>query len=139
MPEAIAFRSVFAQVHFAVGVALLCWAIKLWFDASVAKRSSSAFAAGALVSLLAVVHPYMVVVALSVAGVTLLTRTWLIERTKITTADLFLTVRLGGAICATALPGLAYLVYVNRSSEVLREWLRVTDTLSPPPCSKRPT
>jgi hypothetical protein len=133
MPEAIAFRSVFAQVHFAVGVTLLCWAIKLVFDAAVAKKSSRAFAAGALVSLLAVVHPYMVVVALSVAGVTLLTRTWLIERTKITKADLFLTVRLGGAIGATALPGLAYLVYVNRSSEVLREWLRVTDTLSPAP------
>jgi hypothetical protein len=133
MPEAIAFRSVFAQVHFAVGVALLCWAIKLFFDAAVAKESNRALAAGALISLLAVVHPYMVVVALSVAGVTLLTRTWLIERTRITTADLLLTLRLGGAICATALPGLAYLVYVNRSSEVLREWLRVTDTLSPPP------
>ena len=133
MPEAIAFRSVFAQVHFAVGVTLLCWAIKLFFDAAVAKKSSRAFAAGALVSLLAVVHPYMVVVALSVAGVTLLTRTWLIEGAKITKADLFLTVRLGGAIGASALPGLAYLVYVNRSSEVLREWLRVTDTLSPAP------
>jgi hypothetical protein len=65
--------------------------------------------------------------------VTLLTRAWLIEKATITTADLFLAVRLGGAICATALPGLAYLVYVNRSSDVLREWLRITDTLSPPP------
>ncbi len=133
MPEAIAFRSVFAQVHFAVGVALLCWAIKLVFDASVEKKSRRAFAAGGLVSLLAVVHPYTVVVALSVACVTLLTRTWLIERATVTKADLFLTVRLGGAIGATALPGLAYLVYVNRTSEVLREWLRVTDTLSPAP------
>jgi hypothetical protein len=133
LPEAIAFRSVFAQVHFAVGVALLCSAIKLFFDALVQKESKRAFAAGALVSLLAVVHPYMVVVALSVAGVTLLTRTRLIERAKISKADLFLTARLGGAIFATALPGVAYLVYVSRSNEVLREWLRITDTLSPAP------
>jgi hypothetical protein len=133
LPEAIAFRSVFAQVHFAVGVALLCWAIKLFFDGLIRRESRHAFASGVVVSLLAVVHPYMVVVALSVACVTLLARPWLIERSKLATADLFLTVRLGGALWATALPGLAYLAYMNRSNEVLREWLRVTDTLSPGP------
>jgi hypothetical protein len=31
------------------------------------------------------------------------------------------------------LPGVAYAGYLNRSNEVLREWLRVTDTYSPPP------
>jgi hypothetical protein len=133
LPEAIAFRSVFAQVHFAVGVALLCWAIKLFFDGLIRRESRHAFASGVVVSLLAVVHPYMVVVALSVACVTLLARPWLIEGSKLATADLFLTVRLGGALWATALPGLAYLAYMNRSNEVLREWLRVTDTLSPAP------
>ena len=31
------------------------------------------------------------------------------------------------------IPGVAYLFHLNRSNEVLREWLRVTDTFSPPP------
>ena len=133
IPEAIAFRSVFAQVHFAVGIALLCWSIKLFFDALVEDRPSRAFAAGALVSLLAVVHPYMVVVALSIAGVTLLTRRWLLERRSIARSELLSDVRLTGAMGLTSLPGLAYLLYVSRSSKVLQEWLRVTDTLSPAP------
>src|SRR5262249_49149517 len=29
-------------------------------------------------------------------------------------------------------PGVGYLLYLNRSNEVLREWLRITDTFSPP-------
>jgi hypothetical protein len=41
--------------------------------------------------------------------------------------------RVGLAFGVAAIPGVAYLVYLNRSNEVLREWLRVTDTPSPQP------
>src|SRR5262249_21892181 len=73
MPEAIAFRAGFAQVHFAVGTALLCWAILLYFRALVEKKTGRAAVAGLLISLLAVVHPYMVVVGFVVAITALLT------------------------------------------------------------------
>src|SRR6266404_2912032 len=51
MPEAIAFRSVFAQVHFAIGIALLCYSIKLFFTALVENKMRRAFWAGLLGSL----------------------------------------------------------------------------------------
>src|SRR6185369_7528830 len=69
MPEAIAFRSMFAQVHFAIGVVLIGISLKLFFDALVGDSKPRAVIAGALVSLLAVVHPYMVVVVSGVAMV----------------------------------------------------------------------
>lgn len=133
MPEAIAFRSVFAQVHFAVGVALLCGAIKLFFDALVERKSKRAVIAGLFVSLLAVVHPYMIVVVCAVAGVSMLAWPWLIEKNTATRLDYFYLPRATGAFFAATMPGVAYLLYLNRSSEVFREWLRITDTLSPPP------
>ena len=133
MPEAIAFRSVFAQVHFAIGVALLCYAIKLFFSALVEKKPSRALGAGALVSLLALVHPYMVVVVVSVAVVTLLTRRWFAGNRKDERRDEMSLARLSTAFGAALIPGVAYLLYLNRTNEVLREWLRVTDTLSPAP------
>jgi hypothetical protein len=133
MPEAIAFRSVFAQVHFAIGVALLCYAIKLFFSALVEKKPSRAFGAGALASLLAVVHPYLVVVVISIAVVTLLTRPWVVGTSKDGRWDYILIARLSAAFGAALIPGVAYLLYLNRTNEVLREWLRVTDTLSPAP------
>jgi len=131
VPEAIAFRSVFGQVHFAVGVALLALSLKLFFDAITEERASRAFAAGALISILAVVHPYIVVVALAVATTVLLCRPVITQRESTFRRELCIGFRLGGWLAVAALPGVTYLLYVNRSSEVLREWLRVTDTLSP--------
>jgi len=133
VPEAIAFRSVFGQVHFAVGVALLALSLKLFFDAITEERASRAFAAGALISILAVVHPYIVVVALAVATTALLCRRVITQRESTSSRELYIGLRLGGSLVVAALPGVTYLLYVNRSSEVLREWLRVTDTNSPSP------
>ena len=133
MPEAIAFRSVFAQVHFTIAVALLCYAIKLLFSALVEKKTNRAVVAGALASLLAVVHPYLVIVVLSVAAVTLLTWPWIVGKSKGGRWGYILTARLSAAFGATLVPGLGYLLYLNRTNEVLREWLRVTDTPSPAP------
>ena len=133
MPEAIAFRSVFAQVHFAIGVTLLSYAIKLFFSALVEKKTNRAFVAGMLASLLAVVHPYLVIVVGSVAVVTLLTRPWIGGQSMDGRWDYTLIARLSAAFGAGAFPGVAYLLYLNRTNEVLREWLRVTDTLSPGP------
>jgi hypothetical protein len=133
LPEAIAFRSVFSQVHFAVGAALVCGAIKLFFSAIVEKKTSRGLIAGMLVSLLAVVHPYMVVVVCGVAGVALLALPWLNDRSKAVRVNYYSTARAAAAFGVGTIPGVAYLFHLNRSNEVLREWLRVTDTFSPPP------
>jgi hypothetical protein len=133
LPEAIAFRSMFSQVHFAVAVTLVCGAIKLFFSAIVEKKTGRGLIAGMLVSLLAVVHPYMVVVVCGVAGVALLALPWLDDRSKAVRVNYYSTARAAAAFGAGTLPGVAYAGYLNRSNEVLREWLRVTDTFSPPP------
>lgn len=133
MPEAIAFRSVFAQVHFAVGAALILASIKLLFSALVEKKLSRALAAGILVSVLAVVHPYLVVVVCAVAGVAVVTWPWLNDGPGAPASYYLSVVRIAAAFAVTTVPGFAYLVYLNQSNEVLREWLRITDTLSPPP------
>lgn len=132
MPEAIAFRSVFGQVHFAIGAALVAYAIKLFFSAIVEKEASRAFASGLLVSSLALIHPYMVVVVLLVASISLLVIPWL----KISgegRPNFLSSAKIGFAFGVAALPGIGYLIYLNRTSEILREWLRITDTLSPAP------
>lgn len=133
MPEAIAFRSVFAQVHFAVGASLVFASIKLVSSALVERKPGRALIAGLLVSLLAVVHPYMIVVVWAVAGVALLTWPWWNDRPKKRRSyyDSAIGVAAAGFTAGT-IPGVAYMVYLNRSNEVLREWLRITDTLSPP-------
>ena len=133
MPEAIAFRSVFAQVHFAIGAALIFASIKLLFSALVHKKPSRAIVAGILVSLLAVVHPYLVVVVCSVAVVALCTWPWLNNARSARRSDCRSVAGITAAFGATIFPGVAYLFYLNKSNEVLREWLRITDTLSPPP------
>jgi hypothetical protein len=132
LPEAIAFRSVFSQVHFAVGGALVCGAIMVFFSALAERKTNRALIAGMLVSLLAVVHPYMVVVVCGVAGLAVLASPWLNDRSKAARVDYYSTARAGVAFGAGAFPGIAYLIYLNGSNEVLREWLRATDTFSPP-------
>jgi hypothetical protein len=133
MPEAIAFRSVFAQVHFAIGAALIFASIKLLFSALVDKKPRRAIAAGALASLLAVVHPYLVVVVCAVAVVAVCTWRWLNDGGSAHRSDYPSIAGIAAAFGVAMFPGVAYLVYLNKSNEVLREWLRITDTLSPPP------
>jgi len=132
LPEAIAFRSVFAQVHFAVGAALIFASIKLLFSALVEKKPGRALVAGILVSVLAVVHPYLVVVVCAVAVVAAVSWPWLNGGPEARDSYYLPVVRTAAGFAVTAVPGLAYLVYLNRSNEILREWLRITDTLSPP-------
>jgi len=132
MPEAIAFRSMFAQVHFAIGVVLIGIALKLFFDALVGDAILRAVIAGALVSLLAVVHPYMVVVVSAVAVVAAIVSPSL-GGSKDWTGRYSLSVRALVGFGIAALPGAAYLLYLRRSNNVMQEWLRVTDTRSPAP------
>jgi hypothetical protein len=130
LPEAIAFRSAYAQVHFTMGAALVAAAIGLVF-VSLRGKTGYAILAGLLTSLLAVIHPYLVVVvcAVSAAGIA----SWpLVNLPNQRGRSLYwISVRAGLGFGAAVLPGAAYLMYLNRSSEVLREWLRITDTLSP--------
>ena len=131
LPEAIAFRSIFAQVHFCVGVALLGAAIALFFKAAVERHSTHAFISGLLTSLLAVIHPYMVVVVCAVSVVALLLLP-LIGKLRVGINAYSSSFSVAVRFTLGALPGVGYLIYLNRSNEVLREWLRVTDTFSPP-------
>ncbi|MFY9573348.1 MAG: hypothetical protein WAV20_18270 [Blastocatellia bacterium] len=133
IPEAIAFRSVFGQVHFAVGAALLFGSIKLFFSALVGGKITRALYAGLLATLLAVVHPYLVIVAGAVVGVSLLAWPWFVPTSHPSRGDYNSRARAALAFALTMFPGAAYLFYLNRSNKVLREWLRATDTLSPPP------
>jgi len=132
MPEAIAFRSIFAQVHFAIGVVLVGIALKLFFDALAGNAARRAVIAGALVSLLAVVHPYMVVVVSGVAMVAAMLSPWL-GGGKNWISDYSSSARALAGFGIAALPGAVYLLYLRRSNNVMQEWLRVTDTLSPAP------
>ncbi|HXF38996.1 MAG TPA: hypothetical protein VN687_04725 [Blastocatellia bacterium] len=132
MPEAVAFRSMFAQVHFAIGVVLVGIALKLFFDALVDDSKLRAVIAGALVSLLAVVHPYMVVVVSAVAMVAAMLSPWF-GGGKNWISDYSSGVGALAGFGIAALPGAVYLLYLRRSNNVMQEWLRVTDTLSPAP------
>jgi len=133
LPEAIAFRSMFSQVHFVMGVVLVASAIYLAYRGATERSTRRMFAAGAVVSLLAVVHPYMVVVVVVVSVAIILAQPWLSKPAK----DVFVTYRaevlLAAAMFVGMIPGVAYASYLNSTNEVLREWLRVTDTFSPPP------
>ncbi len=132
LPEAIAFRSVFSQVHFVVGAALVCGGIKLLFSGIVEKRARRAFLAGVLVSVVSVVHPYMVAVVCGVAGAALLASPWLSGSTA-PQRNYYSSALTTAAFALGAIPGISYLIYLKRSNEVLREWLRITDTFSPAP------
>jgi hypothetical protein len=133
MPEAIAFRSVFAQVHFSVGAVLIFASIKLLYSALVENKASRALVAGILVSVLAVVHPYLVVVVCAVAAGAVGLWPWLNDRRSADRPGYRSVVRIAVAFGSATFPGIAYLVYLSKSNDVLREWLRITDTLSPPP------
>ena len=129
LPEAIAFRSAFAQVHFTLGAALMAFAISLVFRSLQSGKANRAFAGGLLVTLLAVIHPYLVVVVFAVAVLALVL--WPLLDSQQKKAGTGIAVRAGLAFGVAASAGVVYLLYLNRASEVLREWLRVTDTLSP--------
>jgi hypothetical protein len=130
VPEAIAFRSVFAQVHFAIGIALVAGAINLFFDALVRQENRLALIAGALVSLLAVVHPYMVVAVCAVALAAAAGRP-LVSGGEHAIGGYASGVRAVMCFGVMVVPGLAYVLYLNRSNKVLGELLAVIDTPSP--------
>lgn len=133
LPEAIAFRSAYAQVHFTLGAAMVCGAINLLFAALDKKRPYRAIISGAIVSLLAVVHTYLVMAVYAVAVVSFALRPWLIPHDKASARFYSFPWRAALWFSISTLPGIIYLFYLKRSNEVLREWLRITDTLSPSP------
>src|SRR5262245_18059178 len=103
LPEAFAFRSVFAQVHFAAGAALVFGSVKLFNGALVERRLSRALWAGACVSILAVVHPYMLVVVFAINSVSLIAWSWLSRETI--RIDVGRLLNIATAFAATAIPG----------------------------------
>lgn len=133
LPEALAFRSVYAQVHFVVGAALVCGAINSLMAALTDEKLKAAFIAGCLVSLLAVAHPYLIVVAITVALISFLLWPWL-NAARSDWKKNYRTVRRAGLAFATAsLPGIGYLIYLIRFNDTLRGWLSEADTFSPSP------
>jgi len=133
LPEAIAFRSAYAQAHFTFGAAMVSGAINLLFSALKETKPFRAVLAGAVVSVLAVVHPYLIVVVVAVSAVVFALWPWLPAQREGGPDGRLAPVVIASWFCVAALPGVAYLLYLRRSNEILREWLRITDSLSPPP------
>jgi hypothetical protein len=133
LPEAIAFRSAYAQVHFTLGAAMVSGAIILLFMALREKSARRAVIAGAIVSLLAVVHPYLIIVVGAVALVAFALWPWINKRDEGIAKLYLLPLRVALWFGVSSLPGIVYLFYLKQSNEVLQEWLRITDTLSPSP------
>lgn len=131
VPEAIAFRSAFAQVHFTLGAALVALAIGLVFRSLQSGRFIRAIAGGLLTTLLAVIHPYLVVVVAAVVAASVMF--WPLLSTQQRKLRIVSSLCAGLGFGLAALPGVGYLFYLNRANEVLQEWLRVTDTFSPAP------
>ena len=133
LPEAIAFRSAYAQVHFTIGAALICGAIILLLAALYEEKVFRAAIAGMLVSLLAVIHPYLIIVVVAVVAIAFALWPWMIRQREDVIKRYAMSLRMAFWFGVSALPGVVYLFYLNQSNEVLREWLRITDTLSPQP------
>jgi hypothetical protein len=133
LPEAIAFRSVYAQVHFAVGAALLCGAINLLFIALAQQKRKYALMAGGLVSLLAVAHPYQIVVAAAVAACAVLLWPLLAASQETLLNRYAAALGAAAAFALASLPGAMYLIYLTRFNEALSAWVREVETLSPSP------
>jgi len=132
IPEAFAFRSAFGQVHFTLGAALVIGSLALLFAGMTAGARARVALSGILVTILAVVHPYLVVVVVAIGAVTLFAAPLLVDRTS---REAGYRARFESALLfsAGAAPGIAYLFYLNFSNDVLREWLKITDTRSPSP------
>jgi hypothetical protein len=133
LPEAIAFRSVYAQVHFAIGAALLGGAINLFFIALAEQKRKYALMGGGLVSLLAVAHPYQIVVAAATAACAVLLWPWLAASEGNLPNRYAMALRAAVWFALASLPGAIYLIYLTSFNETLREWLREADTFSPSP------
>ncbi|HEY6332809.1 MAG TPA: hypothetical protein VI756_26025, partial [Blastocatellia bacterium] len=132
MPEATVFRSAYCQVHMNLGAALICASIVLLIKAIAESNERYAVGAGLLATVLALVHPYQVVVTGSVAVVIWATVAVaaLFPRQRNGVANML---RLGAAFLLASLPGLIYLIYVRNTDNVVQEWLRTMSTLSPNP------
>jgi hypothetical protein len=137
MPEATVFRSAFCQVHMTLGAALICGTLVLVISAILKLNQRYALYAGLLASLLAVVHPYEVVVTGTVAtglfAAALMATPAGAAPLASRSAPRVAVVRLGLVFLLANLPGLSYLLYLRRVDSVLQEWLSTMSTLSPNP------
>jgi hypothetical protein len=137
MPEATVFRSAFCQVHMTLGAALICGTLVLVISAILKLNQKYALYAGLLASLLAVVHPYEVVVTGAVAtglfAAALMAPPGAASSLTSRSARRAAIVRLGLVFLLANLPGLSYLLYLRRVDTVLQEWLSTMSTLSPNP------
>jgi hypothetical protein len=143
IPEAITFRAAFAQVHLTLGAALFYAATAFVIVSLIQRKRVFAMLGGAMVSLLALVHPFDVTVVGAVAAVAFVSWRWLRgsasrgpEPASHGLAEGFRaadSLRLVVPFAAACVPALAYLLYLYRSNEVGREWSHIISALSPPP------
>lgn len=132
MPEATVFRSAFCQVHMNVGAALICFALVFAFRAIFKRNRTYALFAGLLASVLAVVHPYEIVVT-TVVACAILAACFVFRPAGTTALPRMDLLWIAAAFFAGNLPGLGYLLYLRGVDTVLREWLSTMSTLSPNP------
>jgi len=135
VPEAITFRSAFAQVHLTLGAALMYAAMALVIMALKQQRKNFAILAGLAVSLLAVVHPFDVTVVVTVAASAFALWPWLSQGSG---ADrvrpgLAPSLHLAFWFSVACVPAVAYLLFLYLSNDVGRQWSHVISALSPGP------
>jgi hypothetical protein len=137
IPEAITFRAAFAQVHLTLGATLFYAAMAFVIVSLIQRKRVSALLGGAMVSLLALVHPFDVIVVGVIAAVAFVSWPWFqgcssrtVEPAGRRLLDNF---RLVVWFAAACVPALAYLLFLYRSNEVGREWSHIISALSPPP------
>jgi hypothetical protein len=137
IPEAITFRAAFAQVHLTLGATLFYAAMAFVIVSLIQRKRVFAMIGGAMVSLLALVHPFDVIVVGAIAAVAFVFWPWFQGRNSRTVEPasrrLLDNLRLAVWFAAACVPALAYLLFLYRSNDVGREWSRIISALSPPP------
>jgi len=137
IPEAITFRAAFAQVHLTLGATLFYAAMAFVIVSLIQRKRVFAMLGGAMVSLLALVHPFDVIVVGTIAAVAFVFWPWFQGRNSRTVEPanrrLLDNLRLAVWFAAACVPALAYLLFLYRSNDVGREWSHIISALSPPP------
>src|SRR5262249_37927526 len=134
IPEAITLRSAVAQVHLTLGAALVYASIAAAIISLKRRSRTGAGVGGCLVSLVAIVHPFDVVVVAIVAAATFASWPLIEGRGSAAQRSPFGNAfRLAAWFGVASLPVLAYLLFLYLASDVGREWSRVISALSPPP------
>ncbi len=127
VPDGFAFLAAYALPHICLSQALLYWGLRRALQALAATRWQGGLAAGLLIGLASLVHPFVAPVAVALLGLYALWRSWRRRRAWWPQAAIVALVGLPSA------PYLLYLWIVFRTNPVFGAWQAQNLTLSPAP------